>query len=302
MAVRLYITCPSYAFRSPAERSKIIWRAQTWADQLSWDVTISPLLSRYYPAGAWLPTEQRAEDLQRALEYDIVWAARGGYAAVHLVPALLQADPPRTPLLIGYSDPTVLHACWHVRGWAPRLYGTLGDQVNESRQGESLLQIFKGQPLQINSDSEPAVLVLRPGQAQGHVFAGCLVVLASLCGTPACPDLRGHILMIEDVNERPYAIDFALNQLYLSGALDGVVALVGGSFSSEGDAEYGGPSSEAILAEWGARLGIPTIARVPFGHVEDHLVVPCGVTATFNANANGSWSLAWPELGAFKLD
>ncbi len=293
MKQRLYITCPSYALRNPRERAQIIRTARVWADAMEWEVIESPLLERYFQPGCWLPMEARAEDMVRAMQHDIIWACRGGYAAVHLIPSLLNAHVDHPPLLVGYSDITVLHACWSVRGWAPSLYGTFGDYLQESRQGNSLMAYFKGQPFVSSHMSEPAVRVLRPGSVAAPLFAACLVVLANLVGTPAFPSLRGHILAIEDIDEKPYAIDFALNQLYLAGQLEGVAGLLGGSFHHQPPADYGGPSVDEIIGAWGTRLGVPTITRLPFGHLEDHIVVPNGIVAELDAHADGRWSLRW---------
>lgn len=289
MTPRLYITCPSYAINSPADRAGLLARARTWADAIGWDVVPSPLLERYLQSGAWLPAEERAADLMRALEHEVVWACRGGYAAIDLAPTLLQASAPHRPLLIGYSDTTVLHACWSIRGLGPALYGSLGDQIQDSRRGQSLHTWLTGGAIEVTQRQEPAARVARPGAAQAPVFAACLVVLANLVGTPAMPSLAGTILAIEDVNERPYAIDFALNQLFLSGALDGVVGLLCGSFHHENPADYGGPSIDEVLARWAERLQLPMVVRVPFGHIDDQLVIPQGARTTLEARPDGHW-------------
>ena len=290
----MYITAPSYAMKNPAEKAKTLKTAQTWADALGWEVVPSPLLSRYHQSGVWLPVAARAEDLTQALQHEIAWAFRGGYAAVHLVPTLLAAPAAGQPLLIGYSDITVLHAGWRVRGWGPTLYGTLSEATSDSRQAESLLAALKGQGYVCSAETEPAARVLRSGTAAAPLFAACLVVLANLCGTAAFPDLRGHILAIEDVDERPYAIDFALNQMYLAGKLEGVVGLLAGSFHHQVAADYGGPTVDEILADWAARLGVPTICRLPFGHMDDPLVVATGVPVEMAAAADGRWRVHWP--------
>ncbi|MEZ4830811.1 MAG: hypothetical protein R2873_02205 [Caldilineaceae bacterium] len=76
-------------------------------------------------------------------------------------------------------------------------------------------------------------------------------MLAGLCGTPsAYPGIpRGHIPAIEDVDERPYAVDFALTQMHLAGKLDGVIGLMAGSFQHNETYGYGGPTTDEILAK-----------------------------------------------------
>lgn len=290
---RLYITAPSYAVRNPMERAKALKKAQLWADAFGWEVIPSPLLSHYFAAGCWLPVAERAADLALALEHEIVWAFRGGYGAVHLAPSMLAMQSANHPLLIGYSDTTVLHAAWQVQGWGPALYGTLAESLDHSRQAESLAAFLRGQPFTLSHQSERAARVLRPGMVEAPLFAACLVVLAGLTGTPLFPDLRGKILAIEDVDERPYAVDFALHQMYQAGQLEGVAGLWGGSFHHTDAADYGGPTVQEILTEWADRLGVPAIMGLPYGHMADPLVLPAGITARMEARTGGDWEIGW---------
>jgi muramoyltetrapeptide carboxypeptidase len=106
--------------------------------------------------------------------------------------------------------------------------------------------------------------------------------------------LRGNILAIEDIDERPYAIDFALHQMHLAGKLEGIAGLLCGSFHHQVAADYGGPTVDEILAGWAARLGVPAICRLPFGHLDDPLVLPSGLPVEVEAHADGRWQLHWP--------
>jgi muramoyltetrapeptide carboxypeptidase LdcA involved in peptidoglycan recycling len=98
------------------------------------------------------------------------------------------------------------------------------------------------------------ITVLRTGQATGPIFAACLRVLVGLVGTPLFPDLKGHILALEDIDERPYRIDRDLNQLFLSGALIGIVGIVFGSFSTCTDPD--GRDAAEVFATWADKLRV----------------------------------------------
>ncbi len=294
---QLYVTPTSYAMTGPTDRAGVLKTAQTWADLFGWQVVTSPLLERYVGHGAWLPAADRIADMARALEHDVVWACRGGYGAIQLAQALLDMPVAARPALIGYSDVTVLHAIWRIRNWGLALYGSLPGQSDESRRATSVRAAVEGHEFVLSSEHEVAPRVLRPGRVQAPLFAACLVVLASLAGTPAMPDLRGCILALEDVDERPYAVDFALTQLYLAGALDGIAGLMFGSFHHDNPANYGGPSLAALLQEWADRLQVPAIAYLPFGHLDDQLVLPAGVQTTLEADHDRSWRLSWQTPG-----
>lgn len=287
----LYVFCPAYAVQGPKERARYLQTARVWARVAGTRAQASPLLARYLGAGSWLPADQRVADLEPALGHDLVWACRGGYGCIDLVRPLLAARPRSRPRLIGYSDVTVLHACWRLRDWGETYYGNLSDAEPGTRAAETLRPLLLGKALRIGPPQTAAPRVLRPGRAEGPCFAGCLTVLAGLCGTPAQPDLRGHVLFIEDIDEHAYQVDFALNQLDLAGVLNGIVGLAGGTFIAQHAPEYTGPTALEILKAWGERLDVPVLARLPFGHMPDAMFLANGRTVTLNAAADGAWSL-----------
>jgi muramoyltetrapeptide carboxypeptidase len=287
----VYVFPPSYALQNPLEHEKIARQARAVCETLGWTLVFSPLLDRFPGPGAWLGTAERAADLKTALEHDYIWACRGGFGCIHLVPELLQTEVERKNILIGFSDITLLHACWNVQGRGRGIYGTIPEKLQGSRAGESLLELLRGEPWRRDAESDASVRVLRPGRTTGVSFAACLTVLSALNGTPAAPQLNGAMLFIEDVDERPYKVDFALNTLHLAGRLEGVRALIGGSFKHQNPGDYWGPSMEEVLAAWGERLQIPVLARMPFGHWDDALCVPIGTRMELSAESHTQWRL-----------
>src|SRR4051812_26283290 len=112
-----YVCCPAYALEGPLKKARLLESIEPFARELGMPVVPSPLMDRHLGTGAWLPMDERRADIRRALEHDLVWACVGGYGSIHLVRDLMQASAPKRPRLIGYSDITVLHACWRARGW-----------------------------------------------------------------------------------------------------------------------------------------------------------------------------------------
>ena len=292
----MYVTAASYALSGPLERARILAAAKVAADAVGMEVVPSPLLDRHMPGwGAWLDPAERVADLRLALQHDVVWAAKGGYGCIHAVPELLGAHCDRRPVLIGYSDVTVLHALWRRRNWGEGLYGHLG-KTPGGRQEASSLALLHGDGYERSPLTDPVVRVLRAGSATGQSFACCLSVLAGLVGTGAVPDLAGCVLFIEDVDERPFQVDHALEQLAQAGHLRGVVALVGGAFPHQEKEDYIGPGTDDILARWAHRLGVPGLSRLPFGHLDDHLVVPSGRKVAITAD-EGRWRISFSPRG-----
>src|SRR5260221_1798993 len=111
-----YIACPAFALHGPLDRDRVVSDITAFTDKVGLEVVRSPLLDRHLGHGAWLPAEERRADMLRAIEHDLVWPVRGGHGSIHLAATLLAAKTAKRPVLIGYSDVTILHACWKVRG------------------------------------------------------------------------------------------------------------------------------------------------------------------------------------------
>lgn len=294
----LYIICPAYAMRGPLDRLAHVEQAQWLAQELGWTLVPSPLLDRHLGPGAWLPARERARDLERALTHDVVWACRGGYGSIELVETVLKAKRRSGPLLIGYSDITALHAAFAVRGWHQHYYGTIPSGSRRTgRAAASLLAGLRGEAFTRSNLSDAAARVLRPGRATGRLFPACLSVLASLTGTPAMPDLNDCVLAIEDIKVQPFLMATHLNQLHLAGALRGVRALLAGTFTHTEDHDYLGPTPNEVLSEWAMRLRVPLIARLPFGHMDDALVLPYRRQVQVQAGRDGTWTVAIRAAG-----
>ncbi|MEL7598328.1 MAG: LD-carboxypeptidase, partial [Clostridiaceae bacterium] len=67
----------------------------------------------------------------------------------------------------------------------------------------------------LSNPSSIALTCRNKGCAQGKIVGGNLSLLASTLGTPYEINTKGSILFIEEVDEKPYAIDRMFTQLYL---------------------------------------------------------------------------------------
>ncbi len=290
-----YLWCPAYPLVDAAHLAVARAAAERLAGTLGLRLVESPLMRRLGRPGQWWPVEERLADLDHALGHDVLIAARGGYGCIDLVEPLL-AYAGRGGRLVGYSDLTVLHACWRVRGWAESLYGFCPAVSPGARAHDSTAALLRGAGLEITAGAVPLAHSLRAGDSSGIAFAACLRVLAGLAGTPAMPDLAGCILALEDVDERPYQIDRDLTQLHLAGALSGVAGLVFGRFPSTAGPGYAGPDASTVCARWAERLAVPAVFGLPIGHDPDPITIPCGRPARLRCQ-DGDWTLTFAAAG-----
>jgi muramoyltetrapeptide carboxypeptidase len=119
--------------------------------------------------------------------------------------------------------------------------------------------------------------------------AGNLTVATHLLGTGHWPDLRGAILVLEDVGEAPYRLDRLLTHWRLCGALQQLAGIGLGRFTDcdDPDGEPGDTRGEParrftveqVLRDRTADLGIPVVAGLPVGHGPGNAALPLGVRA-----------------------
>lgn len=236
---------------------------------------------------------QRLDSLNRALrDPDIraVLCTRGGYGVQRIVDALdheaVRADP---KLVVGFSDITALHlALWR----AARLAGVHGPGVawNDARTPAAAADSLRAalmttDPVVLHPDDGVDTSAVRvPGAAvTGTLLGGNLTMLTSSLGTPDAPDLRGALLLVEDVGEEPYRVDRMLTHLLRAGALDGVAGVVVGDFVA--CQARRGPTVVEVLAERLGTLGCPVLGGFPVGHGDGQRAVPLGVPATLDPAA-----------------
>lgn len=246
------------------------------------DPTASPdntLVDRYLAA----PDAVRAEALVAALEdpdVDAVWCARGGYGAGRLLPRVTEVLRRAVKPLIGFSDITALHIA---AGGVLSFHGPVVTQLPRTDPASvaSARALLTG-AVGPGDELLRAPRTLRPGVAEGRLTGGNLALLASLCGTRWAPDLRGRIVVLEDVCEPAYRLDRLIWQLRQAAGLDEAAAVVLGTFEGVEPPE---PAwTEALWEELASELSCPVVASAPVGHGSANHVLPLGARARLDAS------------------
>lgn len=261
-----------------------------------WDVDDTPVHGLLRGRHAYLngSDDERHRALEDALhgDADVVWLARGGYGLTRITSRV--RAPKRAPIIIGFSDASALFGHL-VASCVPCVHGPLATTLAAEPQ-ESFAHTLavlerraRGQGLPVRADGDLDLDI------EGWLFAANLCVLAHLAGTPSAPDLRGAIVVLEEVGERPYRIDRALTQLHESGMLRGVRAVVVGHLTGcdEPMPPAGAPSTSAsfgptrdrapapldVFRERLASMGIPMAHGLTSGHEAPNHALPLGVRA-----------------------
>jgi muramoyltetrapeptide carboxypeptidase len=238
---------------------------------------------RSYLAGS---DELRAAELRAALLDDSIAGiifATGGYGAQRTLEAMdwTGLDRVAPKILSGYSDVTaILEAVAVKLGWSSLMSAMVSCQeFSESYTFSSMLRCLMWPERAQEFRYEEAVTVVG-GTAQGVTLGGNLALLTSSLGTDTCRPARGGILLLEDETEEDYRVDRMLTQLRRSGYLDGVAAVVAGTWDNCGTVEQIHP----VLVDRLSNLGVPVIAWANIGHGGHFQSFPIGVRAELNAD------------------
>jgi muramoyltetrapeptide carboxypeptidase len=245
---------------------------------------------RHYLAG---PAELRAEALRRAWRDPSiagVIAVRGGYGSMQLLPLLDRAEATnaRKPF-IGYSDLTsILNfltlQCGVVSFHGPMLARRLGR--GEQRYDRSTFERALLEKTPMGEITAPSVESIINGEAAGMLIGGTLTQIVASLGTPFAFDPpAGHVLFIDEVNERPYRLDRMMTQLRQAGLLARASAVVFNELP-KCDEPSGEPSARAVVADLVKGFPGPVLFGFPSGHTSGALItLPFGVQCRVVADA-----------------
>ena len=229
--------------------------------------------------------ERRLTELETAMADPAarcIWAARGGYGATRLLPHLTIEMVSKAPKwLLGFSDVTVLHALWQRAGVQSVHGANVTSLWQWDADGLEELQtlLFEGQRPPIQGDGG-----IGAATVTGPLVGGNLTMLGALAGTPYFADLKGSILLIEDVREPPYKIDRVFTQLDQAGAFDGLLGVAVGQLTRCDDALEGSEprSGLDVVRAQVQRLSLPAVWGLPIGHEAHSRAVPLGAPAVLD--------------------
>jgi muramoyltetrapeptide carboxypeptidase len=202
-----------------------------------------------------------------------VWFARGGYGSCRVVEAVMGrlTEASRRKAYVGYSDAGMLLAALYRSGFEAVAHGPVAQDVLRDG-GDAAV----GRALDWMVDRAPEAL--EPTVGSGRKTAAFnMTVLSQLLGTPLQPDLDGHVLMLEEVEEAMYRIDRSLFHITSNAGIRQVSGVMLGRCSAitPNDPDFG-MNEEEIARYWCRRSGIPWLGRADIGHDADNKIVPFG--------------------------
>ena len=229
---------------------------------------------------------QRLDDLQAAMDDPdtrAILCSRGGYGAVHLLGKLDFSRFRESPKwLIGFSDITALHNLWQREGFAS-LHAPMARHLTVEPEDDFCTQALRGiltgaiaAPEGSFSYTCDTHKLNRRGTAEGTLRGGNFAVFNGLRGTPYDIPAQGTVLFIEDVGERPHAIERMMYNLKLGGVLERLSGLIVGQFTEYEEKKQLGKELYGALADLVKEYDYPVCFNFPVGHVPMNLPLISG--------------------------
>jgi muramoyltetrapeptide carboxypeptidase len=208
--------------------------------------------------------------------FDAIWFVRGGYGACRIAEAAVGQlkAPARNKTYLGYSDQGNLLGALYKAGIGWPVHGPMPGDIRRTGGDAAVIRaldwLAKGDTKALESH-----LVRGEKHAAFNVMT-----LSMMVGTPLMPDLKGHVLMVEEVSEHLYAFDRAMFNVttHLKGA--GLAGLRLGRVSDipENDRPFGDTAAQ-IAKRWCTKNGIEFLGGADIGHDIENKVVPFGTLA-----------------------
>ena len=220
------------------------------------------------------PDAQRLEafvDLANDPAFDAIWFVRGGYGACRIAEDAVARlkGAARDKLYMGYSDAGNLLGALYRNGIGRVVHGPMPADIRREG-GEIAIKRALDWMVHSNPQSlEPHI------QAGEKYVAFNLMTLAMMVGTPLIPDLKGHVLLVEEISEYLYGFDRAFFHVTSHLKDAGLAGLRLGRVSDipDNDRPFG-ESAEGIAKRWCRKSGIEYLGRADIGHDADNKVVP----------------------------
>jgi len=231
--------------------------------------------------------QSRFEELEKAQNSKLIIFAKGGWGAARL----LEKNPNwGNGLMIGFSDTCSLLLSKYSKGYFGSIHGpmitTLFKEPEWSlRRLKNLL--FEGYVDDIRG------LPIKKGIAKGEIIVSNLTIASFLIGTDHFPELKGKIIIFEDINEDIYKIDRMLTYLRMTNKLNEIAGIGFGSFSDDLCTAEWKVLLKKLIIERLEEFDFPILFDLPIGHISGNACIPLGYEATLNGD-DGTLSIDTP--------
>ena len=220
----------------------------------------------------------RYKELVKAKNSKLIIFAKGGWGSARL----LEKNPTYgNGLMLGFSDTCSLLLSKYSQGYFGSIHGPMVTSLSKEPAWslERLRNLlFDGYVDDING------IPLREGNAKGEIVVSNLTIATFLVGTDHFPDLKGKIIIFEDINEDIYKIDRMLTYLRMTKKFNAIAGIGFGSFSYDIYTEEWKELIKSLIIERFKEFNFPILFDLPIGHISGNACIPIGCEAILNGD------------------
>ena len=238
------------------------------------------------------PHERRIGEFLEMLkspDINAIFCARGGYGSGHLIPRVdRETVCANAKIVMGSSDITIL-LNWIERCGVASFHGPMvATSMREGTSGydrTTFLEMLQGKkPVRFPTNGSTT---LRPGIAEGRLIGGCLSMVVATLGTKHEIDTRDSILVLEDLDTKPYQVDRMITHLKHAGKFDSVHGVVFGEMLNCSQHPEQGYTLEEVLLDLFGEFRFPILYGFSTGHTSrPNVIVPFGVRARLDLTSS----------------
>jgi muramoyltetrapeptide carboxypeptidase len=228
-------------------------------------------------------------EMLRNPEIRAIFCARGGYGSGQL---LRDIDPDvireNAKIVNGSSDITLL-LNWIERAGVVSFHGPMvATAIREGRSGYDravLLDMLQGKKA-VRFPTE-GTSMLRSGLGEGRLVGGCMSLVVATLGTEHEIDTRDAILILEDLDTKPYQIDRMITHLKQAGKFEAVRGIIFGEMLNCAQNANQGYTLQEVLVDLLREFTFPILYGFPTGHTSrPNVIVPIGVRARLDLTSS----------------
>lgn len=277
---------------SPPSDEQSLNRGIEYLEKLGYRIVLGKHVSdRYgYLAGKDVDRANELNDFFSNKNIKAIFVLRGGYGSSRILPYINYNLIKRNPkIFVGYSDITAIHLALYKKCRMLTFSGPMLEPDFSKKIAPNVEELFwrlltSNSPIEnILSYSTKSIHLSFNKKIYGRIIGGNLSIITSLIGTQYFPELKDKILILEDIDERPYRIDRMLTQLKLSGNLKRIKCIVLGDFSSCIE-KKNVPSLKLDEIFKDVLREIPLVQNFEFGHLQTSLPIPFGIKIEISEN------------------
>ena len=247
------------------------------------------VLEDYY--GSAGTREQKAEDMMNMFkdkEVKAIICLEGGQTCNTFIELLDYEVIKQNPkIIVGFSDITILLQTIYKKTGIVTFHGSnfvgYGTDKAEEMYREFERTFINKEIGKFNTGSKK---IIRSGNVEGQIIGTNLGCMMYLLGTENLPDMQDKILLIESYETSPNECQRRFAHLKQYGLFDKIKAIVIGynyDLQKNGD-EF--PQMEDILLTYTKEYSFPIIKCNDFGHEIANCIIPIGVNAKIDCDAN----------------